>query len=295
MDRIMQALRSFKLVQFVNQPRAKKSTPDAKIITSPAIWIETKTSENSVNPDQVTRHLESVENHQKLLLLTPDEHRPTCLENRVIWSNFRQLVSTVQSILGDEDEPPSERESFLLRELVRMVEESGLTTPIESRVLVRAAKIAWPAYEQFSVYYHSGKDPRFRPSGYMAFYTNNEVKPKIAKILCEIESITLKDTSHVQSLEVEKRKFVNQLMEIWESKDKIPQKIRENFESHLAQPARWMFLSGPDDEETVKLSKAIANDLKGQGGKPTAFTQNRRYVTLESLEKAQTTSDLEPG
>ena len=211
MDRILRALlgdRHFRLVLFVNQPRAKKSTPDAKIITSSAIWIETKTSENSVDFDQVKRHLASVENDQKLLLLTPDENRPQLLDEGVYWSNFQRLITSVKEILGDEDEPASEKEAFLLRELVRMVEESGLTTPIESRVLVRAATLAWPVYEKFSVYFHAGKDPRFRPSGHMAFYTRNEVKPKVPKILCEIKSITLDDASQVQSLDVEKRQFV---------------------------------------------------------------------------------------
>lgn len=300
MDRIMQALlgcKQFKLVEFVNQPRARKSTPDAKIITSHTIWIETKTSERSVDPDQIKRHLESVGNSEKLLLLTPDENRPTSLDDRVIWSNFRQLVDTVRSILSDKDEPPSEGASFLLRELVRMVEESGLTTAIESRVLVRAATRAWPIYKELSVYFHGRHSSfrPFRPSGYFAFYLGNEIKEKVPKIKSKTKFITLDDESEIQSLEAGQRELVRELKQRWDSKkDKICQEIREEFKNHCAYPTQWMFLSGPDDEETVKLCKAVIND-QNKEGRRTAFTQNRRYVSLESLKNAKRTSDLGPA
>ena len=298
MDRILQALLDdgdFRLVSFENQPHGKTSIPDAKIRPSRAVWIETKTKPNQVNRRQIKEHLKSVKEYETLLLLTPDESRPESLDKRVAWSNFRELVAAVEGILGDEDEPASEKEAFLLREMNRMVKEDGLVGSSDYRVLVRAVTQAWWTYNAFSVYYHAG-DPSFRPSGYFAFYLGNEVKEKVAKIKSVIKSITLDDLSQVESLEPEQKELVGKLMQRWESKkDKIPQKMRESFQDHLAQPTRWIFLSEPDDEETVKLTKAVINDLKSQGGKRTAFTQNKRYVTLESLEKAQTTSDLEPG
>ena len=298
MDRILQALledREFRLVTFVNQPKGRSSRPDAKIHTSPAVWVETKTVHNSVSYGQIKNHLRSLGSGEKLLLLTPDESRPSSLDSRVAWSNFHQLVNAVQVILDDEFESPSEKESFLLRELIRMVKDTGLVTPTESRVLVRAATEAWPAYEEFCAYHHLG-DPSFRPSGYFAFYLGNEVKPIVAKIKSVIKSITLDDPSQVELLDVEPREFVEKLKARWSlKKHKITQKMQEGFQYHFARPTQWMFLSSPDDEETVKLANPVKNVTKSKSGRGTAFTQNRRYVTLESLKRAHTTSDLEPG
>ena len=295
MDRILQALlneTTFNLVTFVNQPKGRSSRPDAKIHTSPAVWVETKTVYNGVDHVQIKNHLKSLGSGEKLLLLTPDESRPCSLDSKVAWSNFQQLVTAVQVILHDEYESPSEKEAFLLRELVRMVKDTGLVTPTGSRVLVRAATEAWPAYKEFSVYYHVG-DPSFRPSGYFAFYLKNEVKPKVAKIKSVIKSITLDDESQVESLDVDQRGIVKTLKDrLASKKDKISLKMQQAFRDHFAQPTRWMFLSGPDDEETLKLANPVKNDKKSKSGKGTAFTQKYTYVNLESLRTATKTSEL---
>ena len=53
-----------------------------------------------------------------------------------------------------------------------------------------------------------------------------------------------------------------------------------------------MFLSKPDDDETVKLKQKIINDQKDKSGKNVAFVMGQRYVTLESLKTASKTSEL---
>ncbi len=117
-DRVLGALfgeTSFSLVSFDNQPRMKtetpdtKTTPDAKIGTRRAIWIETKTSRGMVNLGQIRRQLERVDKGENLLLLTPDDDKPKDLPDRVAWSNFRTLAGQPsKDILEDEEEPPSE-------------------------------------------------------------------------------------------------------------------------------------------------------------------------------------------
>ena len=62
----------------------------------------------------------------------------------------------------------------------------------------------------------------------------------------------------------------------------------------FGQAFKVMFLSGPSDDETIKLEKPIVNDKKDKNGKPTPFTFGQpRYVTLKSLEEASRTSELE--
>ena len=154
-DRILRTLigeAAFSLVSFENQPKGERSTPDARIRMGPAIWIETKTASNAVRSEQIRRHLESLRDGERLLLLTPDDNQPGDFENRVIWSNFRTLVATIKEILEDESEPPSEKEAFLLRELILMIQEDGLIGSTGSRVLVVAAREAWPTYKNLNAY-----------------------------------------------------------------------------------------------------------------------------------------------
>ena len=53
-----------------------------------------------------------------------------------------------------------------------------------------------------------------------------------------------------------------------------------------------MFLSEPDDNETIKLAQKIINDKKDKSGKNVAFVMGQRYVTLKSLKTASKTSEL---
>ena len=173
-DRILGALldTDFRLAAFENQPKGKKSTPDAKIGTGHAIWVETKVKLGTVRRDQIKKHLESVSAGGKLLLLTPDDNEPSwldglnkCVEGKeVVWSNFVTLAGAIEEILKDEEDPPSEREAFLLREFVSMLHEDGLLDP--PGVLVVAARDAWPMYKHSTpqrVHIPSSYIPAFQP------------------------------------------------------------------------------------------------------------------------------------
>ena len=53
-----------------------------------------------------------------------------------------------------------------------------------------------------------------------------------------------------------------------------------------------IFLSAPNDSETLKLPKSISNDKKSDSGKTVPFTYGKpRYVCLE--QKARTTTEPE--
>ena len=57
--------------------------------------------------------------------------------------------------------------------------------------------------------------------------------------------------------------------------------------------AKIIFLSPPDSPDTLVLPHDIINNLTSNAGRPIAFTQGQRYVSLSRLEKApNTTSEL---
>ena len=289
-DRILGTLlqeNSFSLVTFQNQPKGIGSRPDGRIGTGSSIWIETKTSPNAVRRDQVETHLDALRDGENLLLLTPDRTQPAGLPKKVIWSGFDTLVHSIEEILEDKEEPPSEREAFLLREFVSMLRQDGLIGSTQSRVMVLAARAAWPMYESLGVYRCSIDKPmaRLRDSDYMAFYVAGEVKPLVPSIKSVIESIDMYQPGTYESLGNLQKKLVGELRE----------KIDRHQQQHeFTQSFKVIFLSHPDDEETIRLQGPIINDQKDKNGNAVPFTYgNPRYVTLESLKQSVRTSDLE--
>ena len=294
-DRILQALldpeEDFRLVTFENQPKFDHSVPDARIGTRPGIVIETKITRNSVGCSQVRNHLKGLREGERLLLLTPDDEPPsaTGICDRVVWSNFSTLSGAIERILQTddniEDEPPSEREAFLLRELNLMLSRLGLTISPANRVMVVPAAEAWPMYNRLSGY-RRNPDIAYRPSGHMAFYTNGAIMPLAPRIEAMVESINMTRQEEIESLSSPQKE---RMKELWARIDSEGQ--REKFDEDFMV----MVLSGPDDaENTVDLKEPIINDEKTSSGKSWGFVLGyARYVTLESLKKARRTSELE--
>ena len=303
MHRILRALLgddSFSLVTFENQPKGKASTPDAKIRTGPTVWIETKTERGSLTLRQVKDHLKSVSAGEKLLLLTPDDSEPSwlddlnrCAEDKeVVWSNFIALFEIIGEILDDKDEPPSEREAFLLREFVSMLEQEGLTIAPQDRVIVVPAGHAWEMYKSLSVYRRS-RDIRYRPSDHMAFYRDGKIQKLVPRIRSVAESLNLTLSEQRAALcgteaDEDARRRKEHAEKAWR---RIEEKQRrQEFDNQFMV----FFLSGPDDSETIRLCEPIINNVEDRNGKPWPFVYGRvRYVTLESLEKARYTKKLQ--
>ena len=291
-DRILGALLgedTFSLVTFQNQPKGKRSTPDARIGTGSTIWIETKTIPNAVGQDQIKAHLESLSDGGNFLLLTPDHEKPGGLPEKVVWSNFNNLASSIEEILKDEGEPPSEKEAFLLREYISMLRQDGLIGSTMPRVMILGASMAWPMYESLGVYRCAVHKPmaRLQDSDHMAFYAAGEIKPLVPKIKSVIESIDMSQPGDVESLDSPQKELAAELRE----------KIDLHQQHHeFGQAFKVMFLSHPNDDETVKLQEPIKNDKKDKNGNAVPFTYGQpRYVTLESLKKSTKTSELELG
>ncbi len=293
-DRIIRALLEdgdFSLVSFQNQVKVKgkRTIPDAKIGMGHAILIETKTACNKVGRRQIEGHLEHVQPDEKLLLLTPHDSAPSFLSepqfSRVVWANFITLSGVIEAILNDEDdenEPPTEREAFLLREFIRMLEQDGLLSPVSAkdRVLVIPARIAYPLYEHLDAYVTKPKT--FRPSDHIAFYVRGKIEPIAPKIELIIDRVQLTE-DEIPRLNDEGAKE-----RAYKLRDDILRLNDPKADYGVSDGyiAKVMFLSRPDDAKTIKLEGPIINDNQFTYG-------SHRYVTLESLKKARKTSELE--
>ncbi len=271
----------FELVQFANQPsKGGKGVPDAEITSSVRLLIETKISRNALNRPQLVQHLERLEKANEamraLLVITPDDPEPAVIKGLksplVAWTSFDALHQAIDGLLTDDKEVVSEREAFLLRELQALLEREKLV-PTDGDVLVVPARNAWPDYGNFSAYICQ-PNRTFRPVKRLAFYTGGNIQPLVPSIVKVFESVELTVGKHKGPL----GKLIDQLDHEGASQIERVQKV--------------MLLSAPGSAKTIDLGQTIPNDLTADGGRTIAFTQGQRYVTLDALKIAKTTSDL---
>jgi hypothetical protein len=200
-DRLLNALlqsTEFELVRFENQvSKGGAGVPDARILSSNCILIETKTAKNAVSIEQLRRHLERL-NHSpeavtKLIVLTPDDQQPVEIteidDPRLAWVAFSVLDQAIEELLQDRHEVTSEREAFLLKELQAMLQRERLVGATND-VLVVAAREAWPEYRKYHAYICQ-PERSFQNTKWFAFYSEGEVKPCVPRILEVHEDVEL--------------------------------------------------------------------------------------------------------
>ncbi len=286
-ERILGALleqSEFELVRFENQPsKGGSGVPDAIIQSSIRLLIETKTERNGVKLPQIERHVarldQSTETASLLLVLTPDESRPTVLDelndDRIAWSSFALLDQAIDELLDDSKEVVSEREAFLLRELQAMLEAEGLLANPNDTVVV-AARSAWQEYNDIHAYVCQ-PNRSFQQVSRVGFYSKGVIYPLVPKILATHEDVEM----HRDAYDGDLGRLVNRLLD---------DERREE-----GRRFKVIFLSDPDSADTLKLPAPIPNDKRSKTGKPTAFTMGQRYVSSDALLDARTTSDLDCG
>ena len=271
----------FELVRFENQPsKGGKGVPDAMIVSSIRLLVETKIKRNAVDLTQLQQHLKRLDNANEaaklLLVITPDEQCPQAIQElsdwRVAWTSFAALEQAINDLILDVQEVVSEREEFLLRELQAMLLNEGLVSTANDVVVV-AARDALPEYLMYHAYICQPLRA-FQPVQRMAFYTQGQIDPHVPQILAVHDHVELTAEKHDGEL----RKLIQRLLV------ETPRRVK-------GQANKVMFLSAPDSPDTVVLANPVHNDLK-KNGRTIAFTQSQRYTSLERLRLAKNTSDL---
>ena len=290
LDRIQRVLGAlleqseFELVKFQNQPsKGAAGVPDAIIQSSCTLLIETKIKRNTANRKQLERHLKRLDGATEstclLLVLTPDTSKPRVFDSiedeRLVWASFAALDQVIDEMLDDKAEVVSEREAFLLRELQNMLMTEKLIGSANDVVVV-PARNAWPEYEKFHAYICQPDRP-FQLVSRIAFYSFGHIYHLVPKILETHEHVDFVPSKHKGKM----RELIAAVLTEERRKEGTAYKV--------------MFLSAPDSSDTLVLEAPIPNNLTSNAGRTTAFTQNQRYVSLERLKVAKTTSDLVEG
>lgn len=272
----------FELIRFENQPsKGGSGVPDALIQSSIRLLLETKIARNTVSVPQLKRHLtrldESTESAKVLVVLTPDDSRPSEIDqandSRLFWASFAMLDQAIDEILDDKYEVVSEREAYLLRELQNMLAAEGLLANPNDVVIV-AARSAWPEYNEFHAYVCQPNRP-FQQINRLGFYSKGAVYPLIPKIIGIFDDVEMRQATHQGRL------------------GELVDRLVQTGKRPIGGFFKVLLLSSPDSSDTLQLSGPIPNDKQSKSGKPTAFTMGQRYVSSEALKKAKTTSDLD--
>jgi hypothetical protein len=284
------------LVAFDNQVTGVGSVPDAAIRGSTALWFETKTSRGNVRQAQLEEHLTGLDQDpsdlQRLIVLTPDERVPSEVraidDDRLVWASFDTLVGTLESVLerdvGSAEASmyvPTEREAFLLRELMRFIYDEELVSGKEDRVLVVAARRAWDEYRTYG-HYFCQPNRSFKPVSHLAFYKDGEIKAEVPRVTGRVESITLDEETVEDHPELSDQQEQSLLAAVG--------KMRENESARYGDTQKVLFL-----EPDLELDRAVQNDKTASDSNRTvAFVQGHRYVSLSTLrESPRHTTELE--
>jgi len=284
------------LVSFDNQVTGVDSVPDAAIKSSTALWFETKTSRDAVDKAQLENHLHALDEDttelQRLIVLTPDSQLPDEVavldDERVVWANFDRLTDTIETVLerdvGNAEASmsvPTEREAFLLRELSRFLYDEDLVSGKEDRVLVVAARKAWPEYQEHGLYFCQ-PNRSFKPVNHLAFYTDGEIKTTVPSVTGAIESIELTEETIRNRADLSQSQS-EQLLDTVAT-------LRNMGSERYGETEKVIFL-----QEGIELERPVENDKTASDSDRTvAFVQGHRYVSFSKLQQnPEYTTELE--
>lgn len=152
-------------------------------------------------------------------------------------------------------------------------------TPIDT--LVVPAADAWPLYERHGVYVcPAGRN--FRPSKYLAFYADKEIKPAIAQIVYHRDNVewTATEAARLSGLTGDAHR----------NDRKIGAAIHASHAAGWTNGRYQIFLLGNvRDPRTIGLKAGIPHLQRGRGS---AFVQRHRYVSHHSIQSARDTSEI---
>ena len=265
----------FSLVSFQNQPsKGGPGVPDAQILATVRVLIETKVRPNELTSAQLSTHLQRLNGTiatERLLVLTPDPDLPPLIaavaDTRLVWASFVQLNTFIEELIVVHSRTVNERELVLLTEFQNLMLQANLLTSPGDTVVV-AAKSAWGEYQRLHAYIHQ-PNRTYRPVPRMAFYANKHIQSLVPKVLDTFPSVLFE-----------------------EGVTQPDSRLTALVTAYLAeQPTKRgqtqgvFLLSAPASPDTLSLAATIRNDQLDKHGDLTAYTAGQRYTRQSQLER----------
>lgn len=295
--RILQVLMedsTIELIEYVNQVKSSDSVPDGRIKGLFDYIIETKVVPNAIKKTQIKNHFKMLKyDFSRLLILTPDFDYPNVLKSlepeitdKIIWGNFDKIIEGIDSVL-QELILLIDREKFLLLELKEFIINERLIAEDYSRkALIVPAGKAWGFYKTYSIY-RCQPNRTFKPTSFMGFYADQQIKEYFPKILGYIDNLNIQEED-LNNISVSIVNGANESL----IKNKLIQ-IKK-----ILKPEEWngyykyIILTDLNDKETFKNGNPIDNDKTSYSDKGTAFVQKQTYLNLDEINGKKYTSEL---
>ena len=278
---------ALQMVRFRNQISGDGSVPDAGISAHFNYLFEVKTEFDAVRISQLRAHLRGLdgEGDQRLFVVTPDVDEPESVitlrgeDGRIAWISFIALAAAITELLAAPDETVSEREAFLLHELVQLFDADGLLGSPDDVVIV-AAGTAYPFYLEHGLYVCQSGRGFSAHIKRMGFYRSKAIQEEVPEILWRRDEFDI-STDSIAVLaggdDLAGRDAAQALL-----------RAVEQGALGMNWQAQVFLLSTPDHERTLRLANPIAHN--GRSG----WTQKQRYVSSEVLRaNPETTADLQ--
>ena len=201
---------------------------------------------------------------------------------RVVWFNFRSLYDAVDAAVSEPTGTTSNQARFPWRELQALLVEEG---PLDSDVVVVAARLAYPEYLRRSVYACQPRRTFREGLTHMGFYANSAIQPHVAHIRHREDLVTFThEEAAARGTGSETDRHISAVIELLLADG--PREVGKQYQMFL--------LSGPEDPDTVRLARPIVNDTIAVSGRPIAWVRGHRYVSLADLTRpgVTVTSDL---
>jgi len=246
------------------------SVPDGLLQSNFAfnLYVESKIKINDINPKQLENHKKLlIHKNDFLLYLTPDDYKPNQL-NDIHWANWYTVRDTFNEYLENTTNEKTEILDFLIKNFVTLLDNLDLSKTnwknvAKNSVLIVAGSWAESVARNYDFYLCQNKRS-FKPSEYITFYNNNELR-YLFKIKNQPKDNTIltKDTRFSKYIELNEPNY--------EPEDK-----RKFFELEFVEEF------GP-----------IINDSIDKNGKPCPYTYGQpRYTNIERLLNSKKTSEL---
>ncbi|MDR1862396.1 MAG: hypothetical protein LBQ67_00595 [Treponema sp.] len=259
-------------IDIFSQAKEENTVPDGLLESnfSFKIFIESKIKKNAVNKKQLDGHLKALKNENDFLIyLTPDEELPSELKRerrRISWTNWKTVNDIITNYVQDLQADEKQLLDFLCQQFKTLLDNLDLCgydwTFDNQNVVILAGRTGEPIALQY-LYYICQNKRKFKPSQYLTFFNNNQIK-HIFKIIekprDDVNLNTIPELKEfVESLEKDKQNALHTIIKL----------------------------------EYLKEIEPIKNDTIDKNGDPCPYTYGiTRYTTLENMEKAKKTSEL---
>jgi hypothetical protein len=295
--RILQVLMedsTIELIEYENQVKATDSVPDGRIKGLFDYLIETKVVADSIKKKQIENHCKSLKyDFSRLLILTPDFEYPSILNEldskyseKIIWGNFDKIIEGIDSVL-QESILLLDREKFLLLELKEFIINERLTAENYSKkALIVPAGKAWSFYQTYTIY-RCQPNRTFKPTSYMGFYADRQIKEYFPKILGYVDSLNIQE----DDLTTVPIKMVNGTGEQM-VRNRLVQLKNGLQANEWNGYYKYIILTDIKDNATFKNTNPIDNDKTSYSDKGTAFVQKQTYLNIDNINGKKYTSEL---